>query len=497
MLFDRVSLRFALPTLLLILLNLSSKVVADDSYHSSDCHIDGLEDRLRCGYVTVAEDPKKSNGRTINIHYVIVPAVKPLYPAEALLAIAGGPGQSAIDNAALFNQTFSKVRETRDILLIDQRGTGRSNLLSCPEDKSLSPLSIDERLFDNLAETKKCLATFDADVAMYNSSFAIHDFEAVRNHLGYTKLHLYGISYGSRMAQLYMRHYPESLATVTLDGVVPMQQSVLAVGLSVDRALDGVFDQCESNKDCNEQFPNLRLTLNQLSDRLENKAIETTVFHPATGAPATFLLTRDKLLGILRLSMYSPATRSLVPLTIDHTAAGNYQSLLGLYSLTMDGLDMAIGMHNSVACAEDIHRIDDDLLADIKQSYTANAMYQALLESCSIWPTEKVNDSFFAAIESDIPTLLLSGELDPATPPDWGTLAMEKMTNAKHFVASYATHGVATQSCGNDLVAELIDQGSLNDLDDDCLSKDYPRGFYLNASTAQALPNDAVKEDSP
>ncbi len=497
MLFDRVSLRFALSTLLLNLLNLSSKVVADDSYHSSDCHIDGLEDRLRCGYVTVAEDPKKPNGRTINIHYVIVSAVKPLYPSEALLAIAGGPGQSAIDNAALFNQTFSKVRETRDILLIDQRGTGRSNLLSCPEDKSLSPLSIDERLFDNLAETKKCLATFDADVAMYNSSFAIHDFEAVRNYLGYTKLHLYGISYGSRMAQLYMRHYPESLATVTLDGVVPMQQSVLAVGLSVNRALDGVFDQCESNKDCNEQFPNLRLTLNQLNDRLENKAIETTVFHPATGAPTTFLLTRDKLLGILRLSMYSPATRSLVPLTIDHTAAGNYQSLLGLYSLTMDGLDMAIGMHNSVACAEDIHRIDDDLLADIKQSYTANAMYQALLESCSIWPTEKVNDSFFAAIESDIPTLLLSGELDPATPPNWGTLAMEKMTNAKHFVAPYATHGVATQSCGNDLVAELIDQGSLNDLDNSCLSKDHPRGFYLNASTAQALPNDAVKEDSP
>ena len=127
-----------------------------------------------------------------------------------------------------------------------------------------------------------------------------------------------------------MRHYPESLATVTLDGVVPMQQSVLAVGLSVDRALDGVFDQCESNRDCNDQFPNLRLTLNQLTDRLENEAIKTTVFHPATGAPTTFLLTRDKLLGILRLSMYSPATRSLVPLTIDHTAAGNYQPLLGL-----------------------------------------------------------------------------------------------------------------------------------------------------------------------
>ena len=495
--FKLICLHGTLPALLLVLLSLPSGVVADNAASHEHCYVEGLPDRLRCGYLPVAEDPQKPTGRKINIHYVIIPAIKPLDTTEALLAIAGGPGQSAIDNAALFNQTFSKVRETKDILLIDQRGTGRSNLLSCPEDKSLSPLSIDERLFDNLAETKKCLATFDADVAMYNSSFAIHDFEAVRNHVGYTKLHLYGISYGSRMAQLYMRHYPESLATVTLDGVVPMQQSVLAVGLSVDRALDGVFDQCESNRDCNEQFPNLRLTLNQLTDRLENKAIKTTVFHPATGAPTTFLLTRDKLLGILRISMYSPATRSLVPLTIDHTAAGNYQSLLGLYSLTMDGLDIAIGMHNSVVCAEDIHRIDDDLLAHIKQSYTANAMYQALLDTCSIWPTEKVNDSFFAAIESDIPTLLLSGELDPATPPEWGALAMTNMTNAKHFVAPYATHGVASQSCGNDLVAQLIESRSVSDLNDSCLSKDHPRGFYLNASSAQVMPSSAVKEDSP
>ena len=162
-----VCLRWTLPTLLLALLSLANNVVADDSVKNGHCYVEDLSDRLRCGYVTVAEDPKQPNGRTINIHYVIVSAVKPLYPSEALLAIAGGPGQSAIDNAALFNQTFSKVRETRDILLIDQRGTGRSNLLSCPEDKSLSPLSIDERLFDNLAETKKCLATFDADVAMY------------------------------------------------------------------------------------------------------------------------------------------------------------------------------------------------------------------------------------------------------------------------------------------------------------------------------------------
>ena len=495
--FKLICLHGTLPALLLVLLSLPSSVVADNAASNEHCYVKGLPDRLRCGYLPVAEDPQKPNGRKINIHYVIIPAIKPLDATEALLAIAGGPGQSAIDNAALFNQTFKKVRETKDILLIDQRGTGRSNLLSCPQDDSLSPLSIDERLIDNLAETQKCLDALDGNLAMYSSSFAIHDFDAIRNHLGYKKLHLYGISYGSRIAQLYMRHYPNALATVTLDGVVPMQQSVLAVGLSVDRALNGVFDQCEADKACKEQFPNLRLTFHQLIARLENKAIETTVFHPATGVTTPFLLTRDKLLGILRLSMYSPATRSLLPLTIEGTAAGNYQSLLGLYSLMMDGLDMATGMHNSVVCAEDIHRIGIDLLTEIEQSYTANAMYQALTESCSIWPSEQTDESFSAPIESDVPTLLLSGELDPATPPEWGALAMTNMTNAKHFVAPYATHGVASQSCGNDLVAQLIESRSVSDLNDSCLSKDYPRGFYLNASSAQVMPSSDINEDSP
>jgi pimeloyl-ACP methyl ester carboxylesterase len=215
-----------------------------------------------------------------------------------------------------------------------------------------------------------------------------------------------------------------------------------------------------------------------------------------TGNPETFLLTRDKLLGILRLSMYSPSTRTLLPLAINLAASGNYQPLLGLYSLIMNGIDLAAGMHNSVVCAEDVHRVSPGLMADIEQSYTANSLYEAMVKSCSVWPSNQVDEKFFNPIESDIPTLLLSGELDPATPPDWGALAMVNMTNAAHFVAPYATHGVAAQTCGSDLVADLVDLGTVTDLDASCLSETHSKSFYLNPSSAQALQSKTTVEDS-
>ena len=462
----------------------------------SFCYLNGLAERLRCGYVSVAEDPGKPNGRKIDIHYVVMPAVKPVYKNEALLAIAGGPGQSAIDNAALFNSTFSKVRETRDILLIDQRGTGRSNPLACPGDSALSPLLMDGRAFDVIAETKKCLNALDADVAMYNSTIALNDFEVVRQTLGYEKLHLYGISYGSRMAQLYMRHYGDSLVTVTLDGVVPMQIPVIAVGLSVDRAIDRLLKDCAEDIACADKFPNLTVILGTINSQLENQPTIINTFHPVTGEPTDFFLTRDKLLSILRLSMYSPTTRSLLPLAIHQASLGNYQTLLGLYSLMMEGIDLAAGMHNSVVCAEDIQRVSSTLLGEISASYMADTLYQALTKACSVWPSHAANPEFSNPISSAIPTLLLSGELDPATPPDWGTIAMKKMTNAVHFIAPYATHGVASQSCGNKLIAQLIDTANIQTLKNDCLNDDQSTGFYLNGSSAQMLPIRLLKGGS-
>ena len=458
---------------------LLAKPASEESDH---CYIEGLSDRLRCGYIIVNENPNEPNGQKINIHYAVIPAVKNIYPNQAFLAIAGGPGQSAIDNAPLFNNTFARIRETRDILLIDQRGTGRSNILKCPEDKSVSPLLMNEGNFDTIAETNKCLAAIDGDVTQYTSTAALKDFEAVRISLGYDKLHIYGISYGTRMAQLYMREYAEAIATVTLDGVVPMQQSVLAIGLAIDRAVDLLISECENLSRCQQQFPSLRKALATIEVELMLSPVKAQIFHPMTGQPTEFLLTHDKFLSVIRLALYSPTTRVLLPYAIHQAGEKNYQAVLGLYSLTMEGIDIAMGMHASVVCSEDIHRLSTDLSTELETSYIGRTMFTELSKVCSVWPSTKVDETFSAPISNNIPTLLLSGELDPATPPDWAMLAMADMKNAKHLVAPHAAHGVAMQSCANRLVAQLVDEGSTAELDGDCLKEERPRGFYLNAN---------------
>ncbi|MCS6176140.1 alpha/beta hydrolase [Shewanella baltica] len=454
--------------------------------NTDTCYVEGVSDRLNCGFVTVPENPNKPDGKQIQVHYVVLPAVKNVNHEEALLAIAGGPGQSAIDNAAGFDAMLSKVRQQRDILLIDQRGTGRSNLLTCDEGAQ-SPLSFDDDNADTLAETQKCLAKIDADVTQYGSLNAIKDFEAVRQHLGYKKLHVYGISYGTRMAQLYMRLYPAHLATVTLDGIVPMQQSVLEIGASIDRGFDLLFKDCQETAACHTQFPELKAEFDQVAASLAKAPVMENVYDPVTGEKTMLTMTRGKFYGSIRMALYQANVRALVPHAIHQAAKHNFQPILGLYSLTIDNAGMAMGMHASVVCGEDMHRITPAMREQAQHSFMGKTMLEGLEATCEVWKVPAVDDSFSEPISSDIPTLLLSGEIDPATPPSWGELAMEKLTNAKHFVAPYATHGVAYQSCANNLIADLVRSGSVKDLDGECLKKDVRRSFYLNASSVEPL----------
>lgn len=463
-----------------------TQAAADIANNTDTCYVEGVSDRLNCGFVTVPENPNKPDGKQIQVHYVVLPAVKNVNHEEALLAIAGGPGQSAIDNAAGFDAMLSKVRQQRDILLIDQRGTGRSNLLTCDEGAQ-SPLSFDDDNADTLAETQKCLAKIDADVTQYGSLNAIKDFEAVRQHLGYKKLHVYGISYGTRMAQLYMRLYPAHLATVTLDGIVPMQQSVLEIGASIDRGFDLLFKDCQETTACHAQFPELKAEFDQVAASLAKAPVMENVYDPVTGEKTMLTMTRGKFYGSIRMALYQANVRALVPHAIHQAAKHNFQPILGLYSLTIDNAGMAMGMHASVVCGEDMHRITPAMREQAQHSFMGKTMLEGLEATCEVWKVPAVDDSFSEPISSDIPTLLLSGEIDPATPPSWGELAMEKLTNAKHFVAPYATHGVAYQSCANNLIADLVRSGSVKDLDGECLKKDVRRSFYLNASSVELL----------
>src|SRR5690606_4668082 len=171
----------------------------------------------RCGWLTVPEDGNQPQGRSIRLHVAIIPALRLQPAADPLYIISGGPGQAASEMYLNMAPAFARIRRDRDIVVVDQRGTGRSQRLDCafPDEQALTAA-------DELQQTtQQCIGSLPGDVRCYTTSIAVQDLDAVRAALGHARINLYGVSYGTRVAQHYMRRHPERVRSAILDGVVP------------------------------------------------------------------------------------------------------------------------------------------------------------------------------------------------------------------------------------------------------------------------------------
>lgn len=458
------------------------------------CYAKDLPDSLLCGTVQQplsAKAVKDAENQTISIHFAIIPAIKPLYPTEAVLAFAGGPGQSAFDAAAVFAQALRYARENRDILLVDQRGTGKSGLLQCDGMDLVSQFAFDESTADIVAlaktDTLACKEKLQVDLSHYTTVAAASDFEAVRQALGYQKLHLYGGSYGTRMAQEYMRQYPAAVVTATLDGVVPFNQSLGALGAASDASVAALYAYCEASETCHQQFPRARQQLQQLIQQLDAAPVSTRVRHPRTFALIDLTLTRAKLQQAIRFALYSNNSRALLPYTIEQALAGDYSPLVGLM-LSQDIVQqLSVGVNFAVVCAEDVPFWTAESRAEFAKSYLGRTWMQSAEASCAVWQTPAVDVAYTQPLQTATPVLLLSGGLDPVTPPAWAELAMSQMPNARHLVAPHATHIVASQSCAPKLISQFINQQSAANLDASCLNQELRKPFFTNANGVASL----------
>ena len=458
------------------------------------CYAKDLPDRLLCGTVQQPlniKAVKDAENQTISIHFAIIPAIKPLYPTEAVLAFAGGPGQSAFDAAAVFAQALRYARENRDILLVDQRGTGKSGLLQCDGMDLVSQFAFDESTADIVAlaktDTLACKEKLQVDLNHYTTVAAASDFEAVRQALGYQKLHLYGGSYGTRMAQEYMRQYPAAVVTATLDGVVPFNQSLGALGAASDASVAALYAYCEASETCHQQFPRARQQLQQLIQQLDAAPVSTRVRHPRTFALIDLTLTRAKLQQAIRFALYSNNSRALLPYTIEQALAGDYSPLVGLM-LSQDIVQqLSVGVNFAVVCAEDVPFWTAESRAEFAKSYLGRTWMQSAEASCAVWQTPAVDVAYTQPLQTTTPVLLLSGGLDPVTPPAWAELAMSQMPNARHLVAPHATHIVASQSCAPKLISQFINQQSAANLDASCLNQELRKPFFTNANGVASL----------
>ena len=450
------------------------------------CYLENISEQVLCGALEVPENyAEPDNGRTISINYAVLPAVSEGKRDDPLLVLAGGPGQAATELAAGMNVIFKDIRRNRDILLIDQRGTGQSAPLGCAED-SFESLALRDEEMDSALMALECLAQYvDRDLTQYHSVHAIQDFEAVREHLGYPQVNLYGGSYGSRAGLVYLREFPESVRSAVLDALAPVQVVVGPFGRHGADAFAKMLERCAADSACAQAFPHLEQSFQQALTQLQQNPELLTVNDPLSNDPVELRFTAGRFTDVLRAALYSPMSQSMLPFIITETAARNYQPLLGLMGSLMSQQPLYLGLTLSVLCSEDMPRATPELLAaDADNDFIGGRTGESFAAMCSVWPQQQRPDSWFEPVVSDVPTLLLSGELDPVTPVAWGELAAETLSNSRHLVAPQGSHTIVSHTCANDLAAQFIDTLQLAELDDSCLQEAKPLPFILNENGA-------------
>lgn len=443
----------------------------------------------QCGMLTVDENRYAPGGRTIDLDIAVLPATgsSNVVEPDPLFLLAGGPGQAATEAYPQVIYLFEEVNRTRDIVLVDQRGTGDSNGFTCEnlENESLPDDLPDEAAIALFDDCRVALAE-RADLTQYTTDRFIEDLEEVRAALDYDTINLYGVSYGSRAALAYMRRHPEHIRTAVLDAVVG-PDLVLFRDMPRDgrRALDLLFDRCATDEACNPAFPNVRAEYDELLTRLEQpQAI--SVAHPLTNELLEMEMTRDRLSQYVFNILYSAEFQSLLPLLIHHAhETGDFAPLVVQALAIGQSSGVYPGLLYAVTCSEDEPLIDADEAAAIQIDSNFGSFVENFQAICATWPRAEVAADLREPLQSDIPTLLISGDADPVTPPSYAETVAETLPNSRHLIVPGLGHGVVAYGCTPKVVAQFIRDGGVAALDTACLDELRPPPFFISFAGPQ------------
>jgi len=440
-----------------------------------------------CGVLTVAENPQRPGGRQIGLAVARVPAVSRRKQPDPLFVLAGGPGQAASEFYATVAGAFARIQRERDIVLLDQRGTGRSNRLGCVEGEELLYRAGQAEI---AAATRRCLTELGAraDLARYTTSVAVLDLERVREALGYPRINLYATSYGTRVAQHYLRRFPERVRSVILDGVVPAPLALgPEVALDAERSLLDILGRCAGEPPCRGRFGDPVEAYRSVRASLARHAVRVSVPDPSTGEPRRFDFTSEHLATVLRLASYSAEYAALLPLLLEEAASrADYAPLAAQFLLVERSYAGAVatGMHHSVVCAEDVpfYQLSASDRARLADTFLGTAQLDGLETVCRLWPRGAIDPDLHAPLESEVPALLLSGSDDPVTPPAFAALAARGFPNGLSIVLEGFGHGQLTAPCMDRVMAQFLARASVAGLDVGCTRAARPMPFFTSVN---------------
>jgi pimeloyl-ACP methyl ester carboxylesterase len=437
----------------------------------------------QCATLPVAENPALPQGRRIGLHIAWVPADEDGTTApDPVFMLAGGPGQAATATFPQVAPAFREVLKTRNVILVDQRGTGDSNPLQCedaekdaaddaggdtradatPTDKAARALRAAERCRDALSKK--------ADLRFYTTTDAVRDLETVRKAIGAASIDLVGISYGTRVAQQYAMRHPATTRTIVLDSVAP---NTLILGndfaRNLEQALDLQFGQCGQVPACAKALGDPRSRLDALMARLRRDPPLVRYRDASTNQQREERLRPEHVAGLMRMYAYQPLASALLPLQLKEASEGRYEGLMAMAKMldsTMAG-QMTFGMQLSVICSEDAYGFKDN--PDDAATLLGNQFADNLGALCQVWPRGTMPADFHSALHTRVPALLMSGEFDPVTPPRYGEEVARALPNARHLIVRGQGHNVIGSGCMPKLLARFIDTADARGLDAKCL----------------------------
>ena len=428
-------------------------------------------------------DPENADSEQIEIFVAKLRSTSNTPAKDALTLINGGPGGSSIDLMIQFAPLLNAFTRDRDIIVLDQRGTGRSSQLTCPSVAD-DPENYDPEIVPEIIAA--CLEELPYDPRFFTTSAAVMDLDALRQALGYDQLTIYGVSYGTRVAMHYMRRYPDKARAVIIDGVVPPSEVLGSqVAIHSQQALDMVLGRCVEEESCFEKFDDSTETFQIVASRLKESPINMVLAHPVTGVQTDIELGYAHLIAWIRFSLYAPEMAALIPIILHEAAYNdNYvpvasNALRLLHNVTTS---MAYGMHNAVVCSEDapFYPMEEVNNEALENTYIGRDMYDTLKSMCDHWPEGYRHEDIKQPLQSDIPTLVLSGEADPITPPTWGDAVMPGLTNALHIIAPGQGHGTIARGCMPQLIQSFVEEPMPRELDASCIDRLKPFPFFLN-----------------
>lgn len=435
-----------------------------------------------CGLVPVWENRAAHSGRRIELKVILLPAFKPADTATPLFVLAGGPGQGAAALVDTWQRLLLPVQRDRDIVLIDTRGTGASHPLACNADLGRGnhePKAAVDAL-------RGCLSAYRdyADVTQYTTSNAMDDIDDIREFLGYSTVDLYGVSFGTRAAMVYLKRHSSRVHAVVLDSVAPPENGFpLFLARDAQRAFDLLVRDCDRDADCHARFPDLAVRFARLLARLATAPLHVR-YADRRGVSQDLEVTRSRVAGIVLNALYVPELSANIPFLIEQADHGDFTGLLALEDVTTPvRASIAMGLQHSVLCAEDVTSpLGRGTAPDGAGTFIGPDAIQAAERICSVWPVAAVGADYWQPTHTEAPALLISGELDPVTPPEWADLVARRWPNAQRIVVPGSAHNASASECVVTVMAAFLRASSAVAPDAACIAAHRRPPFVLDAS---------------